>query len=191
MKLTRAWWASLVSSMVWPVLFFAAGCGESDREQPQLQAVVRETAFVSAPSVQWKDLDGNTHALEIYKNKVLIVDFWATWCGPCKVSIPDLNDLYDTYKDQGLVVIGVATSCGTVEAIKAFVEEQRMRYPVVLGNRKIEEAFGEVMSPPRDRVASLPTTFVIDRGGRVIKTYIGYRVNVSQQELEADIKQLL
>lgn len=185
-----AWRMPLHTKLIWIVFLMNAGCGSGDREPLQAQSAVQapETEFVAVPDVKMKDLEGNIQKLDRYHGEVVLVDFWATWVGPCKVSIPDLIDLYSMYKDKGLVIVGVAINSGSPEDIKSFVAAQRINYPVVLGDRSIEEAFGGVMVPPRDRVASLPTTFLIDREGRLVKHYIGYRANISRREIEADIK---
>jgi peroxiredoxin len=180
------------------ILMLAWGCGagESGQALPGPAATTQEAASSSSrqmgvPEVAWYTLDGKAQTPSAYRGSVMIVDFWATWCGPCKVAIPDLNDLYRTYKDQGLVIVGVSMDKLEPEAIREFVTQYRMAYPIVRGDRTVEEAFGQVMSPPQNRVTSLPTTFIVDRKGRVIKHYVGYKADLSRQELEADIKELL
>ena len=156
---------------------------ESGRGQPgQVQNV---------PAASWRTLDGVEQSAAFYKGKVLIIDFWATWCGPCKVAIPDLNDLHGQYAAKGLVVIGVSVDKTGPDAVKEFVEQYRIVYPVVTGDRSVEEAYGQVMAPPQNRVTSLPTTFIINREGQVVKSYVGYQTSLSRKQLEADINQLL
>ena len=144
-----------------------------------------------APVASWRTLDGVEESAESYKGKVLIIDFWATWCGPCKVAIPDLNDLYGQYSAKGLVIIGVSVDKSGPDAVKEFVRQFRIAYPVVAGDRLVEEAYGQVMAPPQNRVTSLPTTFIINREGQVVKSYVGYQASLTRKQLEADINQLL
>lgn len=156
-------------------------------------AVKNEKKLITqAPEVAWTELDGNKQTVSAFRGQVTIIDFWATWCGPCKVAIPDLNDLYAAYKDQGLVIVGVSIDKNvTPTELQSFIDEYRITYPVVMGDRAVEEAYGQVMSPAQQRVTSLPTTFILDRQGRVIKHYIGYRADVSKLELENEIRPLL
>lgn len=160
----------------------------SGREQ---SAFGQPSHVQSVPVVSWRTLDGVGQSAAAYKGKVLIVDFWATWCGPCKVAIPDLNDLYGQYAVKGLVIVGVSVDKTSPESVKEFVEQFRITYPVVTGDRSVEEAYGQAMAPPQNRVTSLPTTFVINREGQVVKSYVGYQSSVSRKQLEADINQLL
>lgn len=180
-KVSQSSCFAILSILLCCLMMTGIGCGEGSQS----------TTLTPAPAITWKGLDGQAVSLASFKGKVVIVDFWATWCGPCKVSIPDLNSLYNKYRDQGVEVIGVTIKSGAPEEIQAFADAQQMRYTLVLGDGDSDEAFGRVMSPPRARVSSLPTTFMIDRTGNVYKSYIGYRPNVSREELEADIKKLL
>jgi peroxiredoxin len=113
-----------------------------------------------------KDIDGASVDLASYKGKVILLDFWATWCGPCKVEIPGFVDLQNKYRDRGLIVIGVSVD-DTIEQLRPFAAAYKMNYPVLLGNGRddVQEAFGPIWG--------LPTAFLIGRDGRLCRKMMG------------------
>jgi peroxiredoxin len=121
--------------------------------------------FPKAPEFSIKALDGKNIRLSDYKGKVVIVDFWATTCPPCRMEIPGFVKLYDKYKSKGLVIIGAAADYP--ERVKKFVKENKMIYPVGFADGQMAEKFGGIMG--------IPTTFVIDKTGNIVKKYVGYR----------------
>jgi thiol-disulfide isomerase/thioredoxin len=145
----------------------------------------KETAVTSAqpmagPAWKLKGVDGKPVKSSDFAGKVVILDFWATWCGPCRMEIPGFIELQKQYADKGLVVIGVSLDQDGASVVKSFVEKTGINYPVVLGDEKIVSAFGGV--------EGIPTTFVIDRGGKIIRKHVGY---TAKAEFEAEIKPLL
>jgi len=120
-----------------------------------------------APDFSLTDLNGKTVTLSQYKGKVIILDFWATWCPPCRSEIPHFIDLYNRYQDKGLVIIGVALDEEGAKVVKPFVDEYKMNYPVLLGNADIQKAYGGIQG--------IPTTFIIDKNGKVVDMFTGYR----------------
>ncbi len=134
----------------------------------------------AAPNFALKDADGKTVQLTDFKGKVVMLDFWATWCGPCKIMIPWFVELQRQYKDQGFSVIGVSMDEAGWQIVRPFVEEMKMNYPVLLGTDEVGAAFGGV--------EVLPTTFIIDRQGRIVDTHFGL---TSKDEIENAIKALL
>lgn len=133
-----------------------------------------------APAWKLQDLDGKTVSSEDFKGKVVILDFWATWCGPCRAEIPGLIDLQAKYQKQGLVVIGISLDEGGVETVKPFVKKAGLNYAVTLADNKVQQAFGGV--------DAIPLTFVIDRQGRIVTKHLGL---TEKDEFEAEIKPLL
>jgi thiol-disulfide isomerase/thioredoxin len=123
---------------------------------PALQA---DDGFKPFPAPAWvlQDVGGKTVSSEQFKGKVVVLDFWATWCGPCRSEIPGYVELQKKYGDVGLVVVGVSLDRGGPEVVKKFVEEQKINYVIVMGDDKIADAFGGV--------DAIPTTFIIDRAG--------------------------
>lgn len=118
-----------------------------------------------APQFSFTSLDGKTVAMKDLANKVVIVDFWATWCGPCREEIPHLNELYAELKGQGLEIVGISMDTTGTDDVKDFAREFRIQYPIVMGDEKVAESFGGIMG--------LPTTFIIDRKGKIAKKYVG------------------
>jgi thiol-disulfide isomerase/thioredoxin len=144
-----------------------------------------ETAVTSAqpmpgPAWELKGVDGKPVKSSDFAGKVVILDFWATWCGPCRMEIPGFIELQKQYADKGLVVVGVSLDQDGASVVKSFMEKTGINYPVVLGDEKIVSAFGGV--------EGIPTTFVIDREGKIIRKHVGY---TAKAEFEAEIKPLL
>lgn len=139
-----------------------------------------DAATESAPNFTLKDLNGNTFQLSDVKGKVVILDFWATWCPPCRMEIPHFEELHQEYKSKGLAVIGIALDRGGASQVKPFVEINRVSYLVLMGDGIVTEAYGGIRG--------IPTTFVIDRDGNIREKFVGYR---SKEVFEETIKKLL
>lgn len=133
-----------------------------------------------APGWTLLDLNGKTVQSADFKGKVVVLDFWATWCPPCRAEIPGFAELQKQYGASGLAVVGVSVDQTSNPEIKSFTETLGVNYPVVLADAKIVEAFGGI--------DGLPTTFVIDQTGHVVHQHLGY---TSKSQLEAEIKALL
>ena len=161
-------------------LLLASGCSKHEDQQsrPQSQNVatdnVAEVSRVEkreskVPNFSWKDGAGNTVQFDAVRGKATLVNFWATWCGPCKRELPDLVALNADLADKGITVIGVSTDRGSnvVEDVRAFVKEHGIKYQVVVSSEELEEAFGNVRL--------LPTSFIIDTNGNIVQTFVGPR----------------
>ena len=128
-----------------------------------------------------EDMNGNEVAFESLKGKVVLLNFWATWCGPCKIEIPWFVEFVEQHQDDGLVVLGLSVD-DTVDKIQAFAADYEVNYPMLvgLGREDFQEAYGPVWG--------LPTTFFIDREGTLCRTHMGI---VTREEFEKDIADLL
>ena len=134
-----------------------------------------------APDFTLKDADGKKVHLSDYKGKVVLLDFWATWCGPCRIEIPWFMELERQDKDKGLEVLGVAMDDEGWEAVKPFLAEMKMNYRVVMGNDETAREYGGV--------DALPTTFLIDREGKVAAIHIG--LDATRKDYEDAVQELL
>ena len=143
----------------------------------------------SEPDVTFKNLEGQDVALAGFKGKVVVVNFWATWCEPCQTEIPWMIGFQQKYADKGFTLLGVAMDDEGKSIVEPYVEKTQfdvdghsmaMNYPIVLGNDDLASKFGGLIG--------LPTTIVITRDGKIHKRFIGI---VSHDELEKEIKALL
>ncbi len=131
-----------------------------------------------APDFTLTDMNGTAVSFSSFKGKVIILDFFASWCPPCRQEIPDFIALQDAYGDKGLAMVGVAMV--SREEAKEFAGQMGINYPVLVDDGKVSVTYGPVRA--------IPTTLVIDRNFKVAKVYIGYR---AKDVFENDIKELL
>ncbi len=112
-----------------------------------------------------KSVDGKTVSLADFKGKVVIVDFWATWCPPCRKGVPDLVDIQKEFKDK-VAIIGISLdSDQSSNNLKPFIKSFKINYPIVLGDQNVVEKYGNINA--------IPTTFIIDQKGNIVNSYIG------------------
>jgi len=157
---------------------FAAGCGGP---APVKAATLKpEKERKTAPDFTLKDANGKVVRLSEYRGKVVILDFWATWCGPCRIEIPWFMDIQRKNKDRGFEVLGVAMDDEGWEVVKPFVAELGVNYRVLAGDDVTAQAYGGV--------DALPTTFLIDRAGRIAAVHVGL---ASRKDFEDGVEQLL
>jgi len=128
-----------------------------------------------APELKAKDLDGKELSLEAYKGKVVLLNFWATWCGPCRAEIPSLIRIQEAYKDR-LQIIGMDVDDDDEEQLRAFVKGQGINYPVAKTSLSVRLAYGGI--------AALPTMFVINQDNKVVQKHVGL-FNPALYEVEA------
>ena len=134
----------------------------------------------AAPDFALKDADGKTVHLSEYRGKVVLLDFWATWCDPCRLEIPWFMDLERKNKDRGFEVLGVSMDDEGWEVVKPFMKSVGMNYRVVIGNDETTQMYGGV--------DSLPSTFLIDRQGKIAAIHIGL---ASRKVFEDGVEELL
>lgn len=155
-----------------------SSCGSnSDTARAAVKSVSTRKA---APDFQLKDADGKTVSLSDYKGKVVLLNFWATWCGPCKIEIPWFVDFEQKYRDQGFAVLGVSMDDDGWETVKPYIARSKINYRIMIGDEQTAVKFGGV--------ESLPTSFMIDREGRIAAVHVGL---VSKGDYENDIQHLL
>ncbi|MDY6864246.1 MAG: TlpA disulfide reductase family protein [Thermodesulfobacteriota bacterium] len=132
------------------------------------------------PSFSLESLQGERLKLSDLKDRVTIVDFWATWCPPCRDLIPNLSGLYKEYQSKGVNIIGIAVSSGSVKKIRNFVKRFKITYPILIGSKGEYKNFGSIRA--------LPTVFILNQNGEIHKKYVGY---VEKKCLDREIKKLL
>jgi peroxiredoxin len=163
---------ALLLVVVFSVIIFTspAKSGENKRQDGSM---VGKTA----PDFSLKSLDGKTVKLSSLKGKVVILDFWATWCPPCRAEIPDFIELQKQYGKKGLVIIGIALD--KKDAVQKFVKSNKINYKILMGDDAITGAYGGI--------EAIPTTFVLGKDQVIKKQYVG---QVQKEVFEKDIKEL-
>jgi len=124
--------------------------------------------------------DGTAVHLSDYKGRVVLLNFWATWCSPCEIEVPWFIEFERRYKDRGLAVIGVSMDDEGWQAVKPYIQVKRVNYRVLIGNDEIAQLFGGI--------EALPTTLLIDHEGRIASTHVGL---VGRAEYATEIERLL
>lgn len=127
----------------------------------------------STPDFTLSTLEGRTITLSELKGKVVLLDFWATWCGPCKESIPHLTHLYKNYQERGLELIGMSTDrMGDAEIVRRFVKSMEVPYPIIMTPEEVAKKY---------KITGLPTTILIDRKGKIREKIVGFNNAIGQQ----------
>jgi len=135
----------------------------------------------SAPNFTLQDLSGNEVSLRQHKGQIVLLDFWATWCAPCRRSIPELVDVQEKYRDQGVVILGISTDDPrktSVKSLLGFMKQYKINYSILWANRSVTKAYfgtGQM---------AIPTLFVIDREGRVVDGIVGYAPGAAERSLK-------
>jgi len=188
MKLKKLFYLLLV------LMCIVGGCKKNKTEpagQTEVEAEIKPTQPIAdstssttggkpAPAFTLQDLNGKNVSLSDFRGKVVVLDFWATWCPPCVKEIPHFIELYEQYKDKGLAMVGISLDREGVSVVKAFVQKYQIKYPILMTDGQVDKAFGGI--------PGIPTTFVIDSAGNIRQKYVGYR---EKAVFETEIKKLL
>jgi peroxiredoxin len=173
--------ASRISNALWTSLLMVSVLGISCSSSSKRTITSGESSNrKAAANFSLADANGAQVALADYKGKVVLLNFWATWCGPCKIEIPWFIEFNKTYKDQGFAVLGVSLDDDGWKSVKPYVTDKKIDYTVVVGSNEVSKSYGGV--------DSLPTTFIIDRDGRIAFVHTGL---VSKDTYEKEIRSLL
>ncbi|MBI5632072.1 MAG: TlpA family protein disulfide reductase [Nitrospirae bacterium] len=163
----------------------ATACSKKDSKSAESQSAVGSSAELStvAPDFTLKDLTGKNISLSDYKGRVILLEFWATWCPPCKASVPILVELKKKYEQRGFIVIGVSidTDSDASDIVRQFSASYNINYPVVMADEMIQKKYN---------IISVPTSFLIGKDGKIVDIYKGYSEELDGK-LSAQIEALL
>jgi peroxiredoxin len=171
--------AAVAVSVGIAILIFTGFWALPDSHHQGASTDMKQPAKV-APDFELKSVDGRAAKLSDYRGKIVLLNFWATWCAPCRVEMPTLMALYDKYHAQGLEIIGVSMDDGGQERVEKYVNEMKINYPILHGNPSVADHYGGLRL--------LPQTVFITRDGKIVQTVIGMR---SRKDFEIIIEQLL
>lgn len=174
------------------VIFFVllVGCGgkvtgddteKSGQFVGEAREIVEKTSKTKAPDFTLPDMNGKKVSLSEFRGKAIILNFWATWCPPCRREIPSFNEIYKN-RAQGFEIIGIALDVGGLDAIKKGMKKHKLSidYIVLVGDQEISEKYGNI--------DAIPTTFILDQEGNIVNKFIGER---PKKVFEDELKKLL
>jgi len=153
---------------------------KAETTSPAVPAPAESMENMAAPDFALPDLEAKTVRLSDFEGQVRIIDFWATWCPPCRKEIPHFQALHEQYGDDGLIIIGVSLDKNGAEAVIPFGQKMKMTYTSVIGNPEVAQSYGGIQY--------IPTTFIVDKEGQIYRKYVGY---TDMATLEADVKVLM
>lgn len=143
----------------------------SSQVYSQPKAAAAGTIGADAANFSLINLVGEEVTLEQYRGKVVLLNFWASWCAPCKIEIPDFIRMYEKHREDGLEIIGITLSSGSVAEIRQFVQAWNINYPILTGDEK----YLQDLTLKYGGIRGVPTTFLIDREGKIRQKWIGAR----------------
>ncbi len=144
-------------------------------------ALSDESGYPPAPDFTLEDLEGNTHTLAGYEGKVVFLNFWATWCPPCRQEIPGFLELYEQYKDDGMVILGISLDQKGEAVVSSFADKINIEYPLIMATQEIMEAY----QPGQ----YIPATIVIDKQGYIHDRHVGYLAKNDMEKLFLQLNQ--
>jgi peroxiredoxin len=153
--------------------------GLSNSRVARVASLVRQPERKMAADFSLNDASGNPVRISALKGKVVLLNFWATWCGGCQVEIPWFVEFAGKYRDGGLAIIGVSMDDDGWKSVKPYVRLKKVNYPIVIGNDDVSKRYG---------LGPMPMTLIIDRAGRVAATHVGL---VRKSDYAAEIEALL
>ncbi len=158
------------------LVVFVVAIGIALGTQRSMNSLIGQTA----PQFTLQNLDGEIVTSSVFKGKVVVLDFWATWCPPCRMEIPDFIELQKEYGGKGFTFVGVSLDQDGPEVVKKFVKASGMNYPQLMGSVEVVSSYGNF--------EGIPTAFVIDKNGIIRNIFVGYR---PKDVFEKEIKKLL
>ncbi len=127
-----------------------------------------------------RTLDGHTVRLADLRGRPVVIDFWATWCAPCRASMPHLSAVQQRFASRGLVVLGLSVDDASAQSVRGFAESMRVSFPVAIASEQVLDDFGPIRS--------IPTTIFINRRGEIVRRVVGY---LDQETLEQFVREIL
>lgn len=165
-----------ISILTISVVIVVAASGMALMMMPASNVEAVQTAVATdgkkAPDFTLTAIDGKSLKLSDYKGKGVIINFWATWCPPCRAEIPDMVELQKEYQSKGFSFIGIAVG-DEEEKVKAFVSAQNINYPVAMGSRELAVSYGKFTQ--EGAIRGIPTSFVINGKGEIVDYFVGGR----------------
>ena len=188
--------------ILWMTILIAIGCGQKERmkEATRPSEIVnkmmstnkskRPDYAIKAPDFTLRTVQGELFKLSENRGKVIMLNFWGTWCGPCRREIPDFNKLHAKYQKDGVEIVGVTLTSGSSKNILDFMNDWDMEYTVLTDidnneTQRVTSIYGRAIGRP---ITGIPTTLIIDQEGYIVKGYIGPR---SEEVFYKDLQPLL
>jgi peroxiredoxin len=181
----RKIWRLILLAAVILLLAYGAGRWELSARKPANGECLGE-GELSAPLFSLPDMNGRKVDLVSFKGRVIVIEFWATWCAPCKEGISLLNQIHKEYREKGVVIIGISLDRKPPQEVKKFLDQLQVEYPNVMGDEETFERYSQRAN--LGPIRGIPATFVIDRKGQIRKGYIGL---TEKRILEETIQELL
>ena len=159
--------------------YYLCNAGEVSRFKADPEAFIPPVLPRPAPALAAKNLDGEAVNLADFKGKVVLLDFWATWCAPCVAAMPDIDRLHKKLAERGFTALGVSIDEGGAKVVRPFIEKKKFTYPILLDEFKAWKSW---------HVQSIPAMFLIDKSGQIVRQWVG---KVDKAGLEKSVTDLL